>query len=430
MTVLDLDATGSGVREAKVVKDRAQYHYMDQVSSLSFDKNGQFATCQESLNTYEGKMLPNFFMGPTLYDTRLPFVNSRQTSCAPGETCFLIHVDMLHESPLCMGIAHDGGAMTEVTPQATYTNVYWAFGGGHRQLVRYDFMSDHGPGSMDHSIASVRRYTGLELTRVPNVPSHMSLDGVTRELFISDTGADRIVRVEVDSGYHVRDAKKASAGFKPYAIYSSPEDSFNYTVWDGLVYDTFASLPRPSGLAHSPSTLYAGSYANGHVYAFDRTTRVLLQRISAAPANALLGLALAPTAAGSASSTEPTSLYLINAASQSVKRLHTPDGAGGSSVCPTLSAPAAATPASSTGCYDGARGGDESDVDCGGSLCARCADAKARGEHADCVSSRCVGGVCAAAVRLEHRSTFLQSYLNSDFYANSFAHHLAHFNMR
>ena len=87
MTVLDLDATGSGVREAKVVKDRAQYHYMDQVSSLSFDKNGQFATCQESLNTYEGKMLPNFFMGPTLYDTRLPFVNSRQTSCAPGETC-------------------------------------------------------------------------------------------------------------------------------------------------------------------------------------------------------------------------------------------------------------------------------------------------------------------------------------------------------
>ena len=54
-------------------------------------------------------------MGPTLYDTRLPLVNSKQTACGPKETCFLIHIDMLHESPLCMGIAHDGGAVTQVT---------------------------------------------------------------------------------------------------------------------------------------------------------------------------------------------------------------------------------------------------------------------------------------------------------------------------
>ena len=45
------------------LKDRAQYHYMAQPSAISFDALGQFATCQESLNSYDGKMLPNFFMG-------------------------------------------------------------------------------------------------------------------------------------------------------------------------------------------------------------------------------------------------------------------------------------------------------------------------------------------------------------------------------
>ena len=94
-------------------------------------------------------MMPNFFMGPTLYDSRIPYIYSMQDECMTGETCFLIHVDMLHESPLCMGIAHDDGAVTDVAGMGTYRNVYWAFGGGHRQLVRYDFESDHGPGSMD-----------------------------------------------------------------------------------------------------------------------------------------------------------------------------------------------------------------------------------------------------------------------------------------
>ena len=35
------------VNAVKVIKDRAQYHYMDQVSSIAFDPIGQFATCQE-----------------------------------------------------------------------------------------------------------------------------------------------------------------------------------------------------------------------------------------------------------------------------------------------------------------------------------------------------------------------------------------------
>ena len=74
-----------------------------------------------------------------------------------GDSCFLIHTDMLHESPLCMGIAHDHAAVSRGPQGGTgYRNVYWAFDGGHRQLVRFDFESDHGPGSIDHSLANVR----------------------------------------------------------------------------------------------------------------------------------------------------------------------------------------------------------------------------------------------------------------------------------
>ena len=74
-----------------------------------------------------------------------------------GDSCFLIHTDMLHEAPLCMGIAHDSAAISRGPEGGTeYRNVYWAYDGGHRQLVRFDFESDHGPGSMDHSLANVR----------------------------------------------------------------------------------------------------------------------------------------------------------------------------------------------------------------------------------------------------------------------------------
>merc|ERR1740117_2793514 len=116
---------------------------MASVSSVAFDGVGQLATCQESLNDYDNTMLPNFFMGPTLYDTRIPRVNSRQEPCAAGDDrCFLIHTDMLHEAPMCMGIAHDAGARPSVHDGVEYRNVYWAFDGGNAQLVRFDFEKD------------------------------------------------------------------------------------------------------------------------------------------------------------------------------------------------------------------------------------------------------------------------------------------------
>src|SRR4051812_3352873 len=47
-------------------------------------------------------------------------------------------------------------------------------------------------------------------------------------------------------------------------------------------------------------------------------------------------------------------------------------------------------------CADGMKDGIESDTDCGGSECARCADGKACGKGSDCRSGLCSAGACKA----------------------------------
>lgn len=158
-------------------KDRGYYHYMNNVTALSFntvkdsgrnvdqDTVNYFAVCNDNLNDYLGSKEPNYFMGPTLYDTdttspnkvgKKNTVNRLGEDCSgdSGDQCFFLHADMLHESPACIGITHDPEVVT------AYGAVYWAFdttgdnSGNGGQLVMFDFQQPHGPGSMDHSIAS------------------------------------------------------------------------------------------------------------------------------------------------------------------------------------------------------------------------------------------------------------------------------------
>ena len=182
---------------------------------------------------------------------------------------------MLHEAPLCMGIAHDGAAVSRGPAGGTeYRNVYWAYDGGHQQLVRFDFESDHGPGSMDHSLANVRRYAGLKLGYVAGTTSHMELDASSRELFVADTGNDRVLRVMVDTGHYLQDAKAR------FPIYSSPEASFNYTIWEGLQWSVLGVLDRPNTLALAKDVVYVGSDTLGKIFAFDRATGVVLKSVT------------------------------------------------------------------------------------------------------------------------------------------------------
>ncbi len=58
-------------------------------------------------------------------------------------------------------------------------------------------------------------------------------------------------------------------------------------------------------------------------------------------------------------------------------------------------APVGTTPAIAT-CTDGVKNQDETDVDCGGSICHQCAQGKKCSVNADCSTAQCTNGVCAA----------------------------------
>ena len=291
--------------------DRAHYHYMDKMAALSFKSDGSVVTCQESENTYDGMKKANRFMGPSLYDTipkvgnvktggwpegRDVFVDAGGDKCDPNgssdgstnnPTCFMTHVDMLHASPNCVGIAHDP------EPDTPFGNVFWVFDGLNDTLIRYDFEQPHGPGSLDHSLANVRRYPEIKLTRVPGVPGHMVVDPETRALFIADTGAGRILAVNADSGKYAAEARNDLGG--NFTLWSSPLPSFEYTLFGCASYKTFATgIDQPSGLVLSGNVLYVGEHGTGKIIALHRTTGEKLGEY-ATGAKKLFGLAINPT---------------------------------------------------------------------------------------------------------------------------------------
>lgn len=55
------------------------------------------------------------------------------------------HLDMLHESPYCQGIASET------------LNRFWVVDGNLGDIVMYDFKADHGPGNNDHADGVVHR---------------------------------------------------------------------------------------------------------------------------------------------------------------------------------------------------------------------------------------------------------------------------------
>jgi len=255
-------------------KDVYASHFMEEVSSLSFGAEGTysagdigFGTCHESRNTYDGTGSPNDFMGPTLWPGGLEHFAAVNQSFGSGLQGS--HLDMLHESPNCMGIVHEED------------NAYWVFDGKKGQLVYYDFQVDHGLGMDDHSDGIVRRYVDVELSRVADVPGHMVRDE-TGLLYIANTGDGTILRVDPSTA---EESGRASGAMEPLA---------EYTRYTGSVVEEFASgLDEPSGLVLlDDGRLFVSEYASGDIVAFDADGNEL-DRMDA-KADGLMGLELGP----------------------------------------------------------------------------------------------------------------------------------------
>lgn len=263
---------GTAIQKTDKRIDRYANHFMEEVSSFAFgDRTFQnsmtFATCQESRNTYNNTQAGNDFMGPTLWPADLEiFARANQNNRLLGS-----HIDMNHQSPLCMGIAHQAD------------NKYWVFDGKAGHVVYYDFQQDHGTGRDDHSDAIIRRYPQAAVTRVAGVPGHMVLDAEKKWLYIADTGGKRIIRMDITTGGFSRRLRAANEPLQEFSEFT------NVTV------EVFAAerLQQPSGLAIHEGKLFASDFATGEIIAYDLTTGTELERIDIG-GSGIMGLTIGP----------------------------------------------------------------------------------------------------------------------------------------
>ncbi len=202
-------------------------------------------------------------------------VNRLGEDCRKEEPCYFLHSDMLHEAPACVGIAHDPELLT------AYGNVYWAFdSSGNRQngqLVRFDFQQPHGPGSMDHSVAAIRRYVGVELERgPPGVHAGMVVHPLRREVYIAVPGANKIIVVDADSGDFARTAREE------YPIFSNRLPSFEYSIWecsDQRVFADGIKMPTGMALSNDEEKLFVAERETGKILVFEIASGALLYSI-------------------------------------------------------------------------------------------------------------------------------------------------------
>ncbi|PRQ09886.1 hypothetical protein [Enhygromyxa salina] len=266
-TVIYFDP-GTPEQTSELRVDAYGAHFMAYVASAAFGDNGNFASCQESRNEWNvGPQAPDDFMGPSLWPADLSVFAMVGQQFPPG-VIEGSHLDMLHQSPLCMGIAHDVG------------NAYWVFDGMNGNIVRYDFQADHGPGGSDHSDGIIDRYVDATVTRVANVPGHMELDHATGMLYIADTGGDRIMRLDTNSG--------TNTGPLP-----GDWDGADYSGWEGADYQVLVDgIDEPSGLALRDGRLFVSEHGTGDIVAFDLDGDEI-DRMST-PAAQIMGITFGP----------------------------------------------------------------------------------------------------------------------------------------
>ena len=261
-SVAIFDVTDPQNPTSEHIIDPYALHFMEQVSSISFGEHGTFATCQDSRNTYNDAAEGNDFMGPTLWSSEMdvfgqsnPNAVSYLTDLFGGPVDLGSHLDMLHESPECMGIEWD------------HDNVYWVYDGFHGSINRYDFQVDHGPGFDNHCDGDIQRWTGLELSRVEGVVSHLTLDRQHGILYIADTGNNRVLALDTSSGSRGRSLASVEDGScqQTYGI-SGPA----HYVWRGSDVTVVASnLEHPSGIHLVDGLLFVAENGTGRIHAFD-----------------------------------------------------------------------------------------------------------------------------------------------------------------
>ena len=262
-TVIYFEA-GLNNQTSEFRKDAFSSHFMNTASSMAFDDEGFFAN---SIECRDGNNDPNgLFAGPTLWDADLDVY-----AMLPQGS----HIDMLHQSPFGVGIEYAGSG-----------NIYWIFDGFHSAIVRYDFATPHAYGGDNHADGMVWRYGEIDVEREDGISSHMILDDESGLLYIADTGNQRILKFNTNSG-------NFDYNLSPYG-----ENLAQYWMMENAEWDIYISegLDKPSGIDLFEDRLVVGDYASGMIIIYDISANppVELGSIDTGNENNIMGVKIGP----------------------------------------------------------------------------------------------------------------------------------------
>jgi hypothetical protein len=239
-TVTYFDA-GLPTQQPELKKDGNSWHFMSLPTGIAFSYNGNFATSPGVWDAnHQGTN--NHFTGPTLWSGDWSVYG--EPSGGNGS-----HLDMLHQSPFSMGIEWEED------------NVFWVYDGYNENIVRYDFVEDHGPGADNHADGRVLRYTEVEVKRLDDhIPNHLVLDRGSGWLYIVDNGNHRVLRMDSRSG-------QFAGNLTPYG-----EPLAQFVKMTGATWSVYIdSLDQPAGIDIVGDHLLISDYASGDILVYDRT---------------------------------------------------------------------------------------------------------------------------------------------------------------
>ena len=260
-----ISAATSDAWQNRLKADPNGWHFMRRPTSIAFGGGELFATCHEArTGNYTDDTAD--YIGPTLWSSD-PAIFAIQPPGKNGS-----HLDMLHETPFCMGIAHHTA------------NAYFTFNGQIGSIDAYDFQAPHEVGGEDHKDGRMRRFVEGQLLRVPEIPSHLAYDARTRELFIADTGNGRVAVLDTASG-------------TPGAPIDANEPMAECVSMDGGVLRDFVppgTIGAPSGVTLHEGVVLVADNQSSRIWAFDRAGQVVLSVDTGLPGGTLAGIEVGP----------------------------------------------------------------------------------------------------------------------------------------
>ena len=261
------DATGDAPRGV-IKQDGNAWHFMRRPTAIAWGDDLIFSSCGEGYtDNYEDVAMP--YAGPVLWSSDPTIFGVTPKPNQNGT-----HIDMLHETPYCMGLAHESA------------NIFWAFNGNAGSLDRVDFHSPHAVGGEDHSDGEVHRYVTGTLKRVPEVPSHVAYDSGRGLVYVADTGNARVLSV---------DPSTAKAG-GTIEVWDNLAPQATGAMDGATVHELVpaGTLQQPSGLAFADDVLYVTDNATSLIYLFDASGHAQRTFDTALPAGSLAGITIGP----------------------------------------------------------------------------------------------------------------------------------------